>query len=187
MFINTCLPSTFTLRKPSRASLKKASSRPPQRPPQRLPLGPNLHAAIGDSGGDLTVQATPHLHLSLSETDTPFQWAELGMELSAEAWRHCKNVAFTLTAYGALPETVSEADQEAALFEVTPALRLHQGAGFRDMFTTPVPILPQAHQGGGQFRLGPRDLQGLNRLDLHLFMPPKALDLHVLDLTVTGW
>ncbi|KUF08967.1 hypothetical protein [Pseudoponticoccus marisrubri] len=139
-------------------------------------LGPGLRVGIGEADAELTFEADGALHLSPKGMPGPFQWCELAMVLpDQEAWLASRRVHLQLRA---------RADQPV---DLAPALRLIGEDGFHDHFAAaPLEIGTEAAWAGCVLPLSPRLLEGVGRIDLHLFLSRTDHSLTLFDLAVTG-
>jgi len=138
-------------------------------------LAPALRIGIGDVTGALDYKVDGALHLTARETDGPFEWAEISIPLHDPAWLLCRHIHVQMRA---------SADIET---EIMPALRLISADQFYDLFpSSALPVGPTPAQRGCVFRLTPRQLDDVNRVDLQLFLAGREHSLTVTDLSATG-
>lgn len=136
---------------------------------------PGIHIAIDPDKGQIESHpGTDQLELAFCAIRPDATWLELALCLEHPDWLRCSRIWLKIRAH-AKTKTL-----------LRPALRLIRQEGFQDQFPPELALLSQtAADYGTVFTLSPRCMEGVERIDLHLFFEPEEnwISLHTLLLT----
>lgn len=139
-------------------------------------LSDDIRIGLDEGSSTLIAMADTDLVLDIKVADPAPNWVELCWLGGQDALCHYHDITIRLSASAKVESWVH------------PVLRLHKAEGFRDVFSKERLSLTQSSTVQDVvFNLTPRDLDGCNAIDVHLFFEPCANSISMHSLCVTAF
>lgn len=142
----------------------------------RLNIGQNVHVALEDNKGDITVELDNVVRLVFTPSPEAPEWTELGIALDNPKWLECRRVHLKYSAASRHPARVHA------------ALRLVGDIGFQDVFApnhhylSAMPIYFAA-----ELSFSPRLLERVHSCALQLFFDNQNNSIDIHNLVLSGF